>query len=134
MMKLLIAAILAVTPTNSSEMRRQAHCPDYSSIVAYVGFPLAERSQAHKVMHRESRCLPYVFNSKDPNGGSIGLFQINMFWCKPSRYFEDGWLQFQGIVDDCSDLYNPLTNAFAAKAIFDYSFDRNGSGWHPWRV
>lgn len=107
-------------------------CPHYSSIVAYVGFPLAERATAHKIMYRESRCLPRVFNSLDPNGGSIGLFQVNMFWCKPSRYFKEGWLQNQGVISSCSDLYNPLVNVAAAKEIYDYSLDRNGDGWNPW--
>lgn len=132
MIKLFIAAILAITPISNPEVRRQVDCPHYSSIVAYVGFPLAERATAHKIMYRESRCLPRVFNSLDPNGGSIGLFQVNMFWCKPSRYFKEGWLQNQGVISSCSDLYNPLVNVAAAKEIYDYSLDHNGNGWNPW--
>jgi hypothetical protein len=132
MMKLMLTAILAVTPMGNPEVRRPTHCPEYASVVTYVGFPIDQRREAHRIMHRESRCLPHVFNAKDPNGGSIGLFQINMFWCKPSRYFPEGWLQSQGILQDCNDLFNPLTNVRAAKAIYDYSADRNDYGWHPW--
>jgi len=131
MMKLLLAAILAVTPAGT-EWRRSQHCPEYANAVAFVGFPSHERGTTLRVMHKESRCIYTVFNAKDPNGGSIGLMQINMFWCKPSRYFKDGWLQTQGIVDDCKDLYNPLTNLKAAKAIWDYSVEHNGNGWEPW--
>lgn len=130
-MKLLLAAILAVVPAQP-DWRRTQHCPEYAMAVAFVGFPAHERNMALRVMHKESRCIYTVFNSLDPNGGSIGLMQINMFWCKPSRYFSDGWLQTQGIVDDCDDLYNPLTNLKAAKAIWNYSVENNGNGWQPW--
>jgi hypothetical protein len=131
-MKLLLAAILALTPAGT-EWRRSQHCPEYANAVAFVGFPIQERGMALRVMHRESRCIYGVFNGKDPNGGSIGLMQINMFWCKPSRWHSEGWLQSEGVVVDCNDLYNPLTNLKAAKAIFDYSVEHNkGNGWQPW--
>lgn len=130
-MKLLLAAILAVVPAQP-EWRRSQHCPEYANAVAFVGFGPDTRNTALRVMYKESRCIYTVFNASDPNGGSIGLMQINMFWCKPSRYFKDGWLQTQGIVDDCDDLYVPLTNLKAAKAIYDYSTEHNGNGWQPW--
>jgi len=132
MMKLLLAVILAVTPTHT-DWKRSSHCPEYANAVAFVKFPIYDRRMALRVMHKESRCIYTVFNGDDPNGGSIGLFQINMFWCKPSRYFKDGWLQSQGILDECGDLYNPLINLQAAKAIYDYSVEHNdGNGWQPW--
>ena len=130
-MKLLIVALLAMSPW-APESRRVTVCHQYATAVAYVGFPSHERSTTLRIMHRESRCIHTVFNSSDPNGGSIGLMQINMFWCKPSKYFQDGWLQTQGLVESCDELYNPLTNLKAAKAIYDYSLDRNGNGWQPW--
>lgn len=130
-MKLLIVALLGFGPW-VPDSRRVAHCHQYATAVAFVGFPSSERAVALRVMHRESRCIHTVFNSSDPNGGSIGLMQINMFWCKPSRYYPDGWLQAQNLVASCDDLYNPLTNLKAAKAIYDYSLDWNGNGWQPW--
>ncbi len=133
-MKLLLAAVLAVSPVHHDGGQRPKHCPDYATVVAYVGFDAAEQRMALRVMHRESRCLYGVFNSKDPNGGSIGLMQINMFWCKPSRWHPEGWLQAQGIVAHCDELFVPLTNLYAAKAIYDYSADRNGNGWQPWSL
>lgn len=130
-MKLLMAVVLALTPAHS-EVRYPRHCPEYATNVVRAGFS-RELPTALRVMHKESRCIPTVFNGSDPNGGSIGLFQINMFWCKPSRYFKDGWLQSQGIVADCDDLYQPWTNMVAAKAIYDYSVEHNGgNGWQPW--
>lgn len=130
-MKLLIVALLGFSPW-VPDSRRVAHCHQYATAVAFVGFPPSERTVALRVMHRESRCIHTVFNSSDPNGGSIGLMQINMFWCKPSKYFQNGWLQTQGLVESCDELYNPLTNLKAAKAIYDYSLDWNGNGWQPW--
>ena len=130
-MKLLMAIVLALTPTHS-QVRYPQHCPEYASAVFRVGFR-NEMPTALRVMHRESRCIPTVMNPKDPNGGSIGLFQINMFWCKPSRYYAEGWLQSQGVLQNCSQLYNPVTNMVAAKAIYDYSVEHNkGNGWQPW--
>jgi hypothetical protein len=81
-----------------------------------------------KVVWRESRCQPEVFNPKDPNGGSYGLTQINGFWCRPSKYWSQGWLQAHGIVAHCDDLWDPMTNLRAAQAI------HHNSGWIPWRT
>jgi hypothetical protein len=61
-------------------------------------------------------------------GGSAGYFQINYFWCKPSTYWPTGWLQAQGILDDCAELFDPQINVRAAVAIW-----RN-SGWLPWKT
>jgi hypothetical protein len=88
--------------------------------------------QVDYVMWRESRCRQVAFNPNDPMGGSYGLFQINAYWCKPSRFSKRGWLQEQGIVETCEDLFNPLVNAEAFMAIFDYAHDRYGDGWLPW--
>jgi hypothetical protein len=73
-------------------------------------------------------------NQTDPNGGSLGLLQINQFWCKPSKYTDNGWLQDMGILDDCQELYDPATNLRAGLAMYSYSVYKNGDGWHPWRT
>jgi hypothetical protein len=39
-----------------------------------------------------------------------------------------GWLQAQGILDDCAQLFDPQINTRAAVAIW-----RN-SGWLPWKT
>jgi hypothetical protein len=83
------------------------------------------------VIYRESRCSADAFNPRDPNGGSIGLTQINRFWCIKTRYNPDGWLQAQGILSDCDDLFDPVVNLTAAHAIFRYAESR-GCGWSPW--
>lgn len=86
------------------------------------------------IMWRESRCDPTVHNADDPNSGSYGLVQINTFWCEPNQRTTNGWLQDNGILDDCLELADPATNLRAAWAIYTYSVDKNhGNGWHPWR-
>ena len=77
-------------------------------------------------MWRESRCRQVAHNPTDPNGGSYGLFQINGYWCQPSQFSKKGWLQDQGVLKHCSELYIPSINAKAFMAIYDYA------GWQPW--
>ena len=97
-----------------------------------LGGSRKDLSKLDYVMWRESRCIPRVFNSLDPNGGSAGLMQINQFWCLPNRYYKQGWLQAQGILDSCSELFNPEINLQAGLAIFQYSKEHNNNGWQPW--
>jgi hypothetical protein len=77
---------------------------------------------------RESRCTSDAFNAMDTMGGSAGVYQINYFWCKPSTYWPTGWLQAQGILTTCDELFNAVTNTRAMVAIW------NNSGWLPWKT
>jgi soluble lytic murein transglycosylase-like protein len=86
------------------------------------------------IMWRESRCNPGSVNQDDPNGGSLGLLQINQFWCRPNQYTDNGWLQDMGILDECLELYDPATNLRAGLAMYSYSVYKNANGWHPWRT
>jgi hypothetical protein len=108
-----------------------ALCPEWHETALEAGWPEDVLSRLDYIMWRESRCLPEAFNPTDPNGGSIGLTQINRFWCIPTRYNPDGWLQGNGLVSDCNDLYDPVTNLTAALAIWEYA-ETNGCGWSPW--
>ena len=67
-----------------------------------------------------------VHNVADPNGGSYGLTQINGFWCLPNTQWPIGWLQAQGLIEQCDDLFNAETNLRSALAIW------HNSGWGPW--
>jgi hypothetical protein len=103
-------------------------CTIVGTLLALEGLPVAEMETALKVAYRESRCTHDAFNATDTMGGSAGYFQVNYFWCKPSTYWPTGWLQAQGILDDCAQLFDPQINARAAVAIW-----RN-SGWLPWKT
>ena len=122
-----------VTPTFAKAEPKHLRCDDRFTITALAASGRAAGiRQVDYVMWRESRCRQVAFNPHDPMGGSYGLFQINAFWCKPSRWSKNGWLQDQGILDSCDELFNPMVNAMAFMAIFDYAHERHGNGWIPW--
>jgi hypothetical protein len=95
----------------------------------HVGWPESELTQLVAIAYRESRCQPDAFNAKDPNGGSAGVMQINYFWCKPSRYFANGYLQAYGLIRTCDDLFDLEDNLRSALNIYRYS-----NGWRAWSL
>jgi hypothetical protein len=107
-------------------------CGEYHDLAISVGWSEAQWKKLSFVMYRESRCNTMSYNRTDPNGGSRGLIQINGFWCRPSKYNKAGWLQEQGILSKCDDLYKPEVNLRAGLAMWNYSQARNGCGWRPW--
>ena len=68
-------------------------------------------------------CLPDAIGD---NGTSFGLMQINRFWCEPNRYWPNGYLQTFGMLDDCAQLLDPLTNLTVAWHI------AANHGWPNW--
>lgn len=107
-----------------------ANCDDAVALARAIGFPEEELETLRRVMERESgpTCAPTAFNASDPMGGSYGLTQINGYWCEPTELWPDGWLQTQGILNECADLFDPKISLRATLAIFF------NSGWHPWRT
>jgi len=99
-------------------------CEQFSALAVNLGWPVNERTVLESVMFRESRCIPNAVNSKDPNGGSRGLMQINGFWTP--------WLTDAGIINEVDDLLQAQTNLLAALAIYNYGVDKHGYGWGPW--
>ena len=119
---------------NWTELARLMYgkCGEYHDLAISVGWTEAQWKKLSFVMHRESRCNTMSFNKTDPNGGSRGLIQINGYWCKKNKYNPIGWLQAQGILNNCDDLFNPEINLRAGLAMWNYSQQRNGCGWRPW--
>ena len=107
-------------------------CWNHYGIIEMVSDSKVMMYEVDYIMWRESRCKASVINRKDPNGGSLGLFQINKFWCKPNRYTKQGFLQDAGVLTKCKELYNPITSGKAMMAIYDYADNRYGDGWGPW--
>lgn len=107
-------------------------CPSWEKTAVDAGWPVEHWDRLSYILYRESRCMSDAFNGDDPNSGSRGLSQVNGFWCRPSRYFPDGWLQSAGVLSHCDDLYDPFVNLVAAKAIYDYGVDRGNCPWGPW--
>lgn len=104
-------------------------CQTVFDMAKHVGWPEHELATVVAIAYRESRCQPSAFNAKDPNGGSAGVMQINYFWCKPSRYFANGYLQAYGLIRTCDDLFDLEDNLRSALNIYRYS-----NGWRAWSL
>ena len=96
-------------------------CEQFSALAINLGWPADQRTVLESVMKRESNCTPNAVNSKDPNGGSRGLMQINGFWTP--------WLTEREIITQAEDLLQAQTNLLAALAIYNYGVERHGFGW-----
>jgi hypothetical protein len=112
--------------TSTTTITTIANCDDVVSLAGSLGWPASELDTLRRVANAESRCMPWAHNAADPNGGSYGIMQINGFWCIPTTHWPIGWLQQQGIVSSCDDLYSATANLQAALAIW------HNSGWQAW--
>jgi hypothetical protein len=101
-------------------------CEQFSALAVNLGWPADQRTVLESIMFRESRCIPNSVNTKDPNGGSRGLMQINGSWHK--------WLIGKGIITNKKDLLQAETNLLAGLEIYNYGVERYGFGWGPWSV
>jgi len=104
-------------------------CQTVFDMARHVGWAEQDLTQLVAIAYRESRCNPAAFNASDPNGGSAGVMQINYFWCKPSSYYTNGYLQAYGLLSTCNDLFDLEDNLRSALAIFRYS-----NGWRAWSL
>ena len=102
-------------------------CEQVFDTAKAIGWAADHLGMLVAIAQRESRCQPDAYNATDPNGGSYGIMQINGFWCQPSRYWPNGYLQAYGLLTKCTDLYDRETNLRAALAIYRYS-----NGWRAW--
>lgn len=103
-------------------------CGEWHDLAISVGWTEADWPMLSRVLYKESRCNFDSWNRADPYDGSMGLTQINTFWCLPTKYNPAGWLQKQGVLSECSQLFDPATNLAAALLIFQRS------GWGPWNL
>ncbi len=104
-------------------------CVPYLNLAVSVGWIESKLPTLERVMWKESRCQPHQHFAGDPNGGSHGLTQVNGFWCQPSMYHENGYLQHLQLLTSCDDLYDPVVNLRSALAIYEY-----GDSWSPWGI
>ena len=102
-------------------------CEQVFDTAKAIGWDIDDLGMVVAIAMRESRCQTDAYNAKDPNGGSYGVMQINGFWCQPSRYWPNGYLQAYGLLTSCTDLYDRETNLRAALNIYRYS-----DGWRAW--
>ena len=117
------------TTVKTTPITQPDACQTVFDMARHVGWPENELTQLVAIAYRESRCNPTAFNATDPNGGSNGVMQINQFWCKPSKYFANGYLQAYGLIRGCDDLFDLEANLRSALAIYRYS-----NGWRAWSL
>lgn len=116
-----------------------ARCPQWWGLAAEAGWHADSMPTLDYVMWRESRCNPSAHNTTLNRDGSadLGLTQINdRSWCLPTRWYPGGYLQSVGVLSTvgCEQLFDPLTNLKAAKALYDYSEKQQGEGFQPWNL
>ena len=121
--------VIPVTTLTTQPRLPKTLCEQVFDTAKAIGWPADQLGMLVAIAQRESRCQPDAFNAKDPNGGSYGIMQINGFWCKPSKYWPNGYLQAHGLLTSCADLYDRETNLRAALAIYRYS-----NGWRAWSL
>ena len=115
-----------------------AFCGEWWQQLRDSGWKEKDVRMADFIIFRESRCNPLAHNKKDPvtiNGvkGSLGLFQINLFWISKTTAYPNGFLQTvlqRDLVP--ADLFDPQINMDAAAAIVKYNRDLGGCGWTAW--
>lgn len=122
--------VQATTTTVSQYQAGQpiSSCVEAATLALAAGLPQDQLETAMKVAVRESRCTSDAFNAFDTYGQSYGVYQINSFWCEPSTYWPEGWLQAKGILETCETLFDPWVNTKAMVAIW------LNSGWKPWHT
>jgi hypothetical protein len=103
-------------------------CQQALNLALSVGWPADQTPKLMRVLERESNCRADAFNPKDTWGQSFGYMQINSFWCTPSAYWPQGWLQAKGILTVCESLLDPKINLIAGLAIW------HNSNWSPWSL
>lgn len=126
-----------IRPTVTTIPKSIDSCSDVRALALSLGFDKATMPTVMKIINRESRCQPNAINKTLNKDGSwdYGLAQINdRSWCRPSRYYPDGYLQTQGIIGSCDDLLDPAMNLRAMAELMRYSIGSSGCAFTPWRI
>ena len=121
------------------KVKNNAKCGQWWQMLHDTGFSDADILKADRIIFRESRCGTNAINRADPNRigkhkGSFGLFQINLYWIKQTRWYPKGFLQTRmqrKLVP--TDLLLPDVNIAAALEIIKQNRADGGCGWSAWR-
>lgn len=125
-------------PTLHRKVPADAKCPDLWAVLRKAGWEEKDVKIADRIVWRESRCIPTAHNKKDPNTvrgvkGSLGLFQINLFWMSKTRWYPNGYLQtVLGRELVPTDLFDVDVSVAAAGALIAYDRRLGGCGWSAW--
>ena len=136
----IVALSLGFTNVSAVDAKRlpKVNCPNVLKLTTDAGWADNDVRMADVIAFRESKCNPLAHNKTDPVTvagvkGSLGLFQINLFWISKTSSYPKGFLQTvlkRSLVP--SDLFVPEINVAAAEAIIEYNRDNGGCGWQAW--
>lgn len=125
-------------PETKRSVPSWAKCPELWNKLRDAGWLEKDVVKADQIVWRESRCNPLAHNKNDPNTvqgvkGSLGLFQINLFWIQRTTYYPNGYLQtVLGRDFVPADLFDVDTTISAAQALIRYDRAQGGCGWSAW--
>ena len=115
-----------------------AKCPELWNRLRDAGWLEKDVVKADGIVWRESRCNPLAHNKNDPNTvqgvkGSLGLFQINLFWIQRTTYYPRGYLQTVLNREFApADLFDVDITIAAAGALIAYDRGQGRCGWSAW--
>ena len=103
-------------------------CPQYAATALTAGWQPTEVPRLLRIMHRESRCIPDACGETDSphvrRCRDWGLMQINDYSWKTT-------IRRLGL--NIEQMHDPYWNLWFARWLYNYSLERNGDGWQPWR-
>ena len=103
-------------------------CPQWMGTALTAGWEPQDLPRLSRIMFRESRCLPDACGETDSpqyrKCRDWGLMQINDYSWK--RIIREMGLSIE-------QMHDPYWNLWFARWLFEYSLERNGDGWVPWR-
>ena len=126
------ASPLPTTTVVTTPITQPDACQTVFDMARHVGWPEHELTMVVSVAYRESRCMASAHNTtlNRDKSTDIGVMQINdRTWCKPSKYWPNGYLQAYGLIRTCDDLFDLEDNLRSALAIYRYS-----NGWRAWSL
>lgn len=125
-------------PETKRSVPAWAKCPDLWNKLRDAGWLEKDVVKADQIVWRESRCIATAHNKNDPNTvqgvkGSLGLFQINLFWVQRTTYYPRGYLQT--VLDRefvPTDLFDVDISIASAEALIAYDRAQGRCGWSAW--
>lgn len=103
-------------------------CPQWIGKAITAGWQPEDLPRLSRIMWRESRCLPDACGETDSphlrKCRDWGLMQINDYSWKTT-------IRNMGL--NIEQMHDPYWNLWFARWLFEYSLERNGDGWQPWR-
>ena len=138
----IVALSLGFTNVSAVDAKRvpKVKCPNVWKLTTDAGWLDDDVLIGDVIAFRESKCNPLAHNKLDPTTvagvkGSLGLFQINLFWISKTSAYPKGFLQTvlkRNLVP--TDLFVPEINVAAAAAIIEYNRGNGGCGWQAWNM